>query len=41
MVHKKDDCQRLISGAVRVPSPATLRIPNDHEGKVEDLVAGS
>lgn len=29
--HKKDDHPRLLGGAMRVPTPATLRITNDRE----------
>lgn len=36
--HKKADWPRLASGAVRAPAPATLRITDDHEGRIEALV---
>ena len=35
MVHKKVDCPRMMSGAVRAPAPATLRISDSREGRAE------
>ena len=33
--HKKTDCPRLMSEAVRAPDPVTLRITDRREGRIE------
>lgn len=38
---KKSECSRLMSGSVRAPTPATLRIINSCEGRAEAPVVRS